>query len=390
MATRSRGKGASSAKRKARPAATNAATRNGVHRPARRVTPSRTAAPAAQTAPRAIAQSELRTDPLTAEQVIIAAHRAERPQDFSRTRYERTSADCPFCRGREDRTPGDLLLVKDDLSPATRKNWQLRVVPNKYPALAPVVARAARLCEYPSVDRRAVAPTGVQEVLIESPKHLISLTELSPADAESVFLVYQQRMQALRGGPCGEYLLAFKNVGPGAGSSIEHTHSQLIALPETPERVRAQVLRGERHLLTTGRPLWDAMLADERADGRRIIAETKHLVAWCPYASRVGYEMRIAPRDPALRFEEQPEAIVRECGRLMHDLIGRLERRLDRPDYNYLVCTAPAAVTDPRQYRWHIALFPRLTVQAGFEWGTGIFINPVAPETAAAELRAFS
>jgi UDPglucose--hexose-1-phosphate uridylyltransferase len=329
--------------------------------------------------------SELRTDPLTGQKVLIAAHREERPHDFGRRQYERLAIDCPFCPGHEDQTPVELLLATTDLAPAGRKNWQVRVVPNKYPALA-VAAPVARPSQGgPMADDDA---TGIQEVIIESPRHIVSLAELSAAEAEAVFLVYRRRMQAIRETRCGEHLLAFKNVGPGAGSSVEHTHSQLIALPHMPEQIRGHVLRAAEHLTATGQALWDDLLAAERADGRRIIAETKHLVAFCPYASRVAYETRIVPKSPALRYEEQPEAIARECAVLAHSLVRKLERELDRPDYNYLLFTAPASVTDERHYRWHLLLFPRLTVQAGFEWGTGMFINSVAPEEAAAALRA--
>ena len=326
--------------------------------------------------------SEYRHDLLHDRWVIIGNDRASRPQEFEEQVVRRRGQRCPFCPGSEDQTPVALAVYKQP----GQAHWGVRVVPNKYPAVEPLsqVNGSARTGEL-LFDSRPAA--GQHEVIIESPRHVVSLSELTDEECALVFAAYQDRLAACRREAQLRYVQIFKNVGAAGGATIEHSHSQLLALPHVPTHVQGELENCRRYAQQNGRPLLAAVLEAELLRGDRIVAESDQFVALCPWASRFPYEVWIVPRQGQSDFSAASPAQVWQAAAMTRDLIGRIERTLGNVGYNYLLHTQPFDTSRYDHYHWHIELFPRITKVAGFEWSTGVFINTVAPEAAAAALR---
>jgi UDPglucose--hexose-1-phosphate uridylyltransferase len=184
-----------------------------------------------------------------------------------------------------------------------------------------------------------------------------------------------------------KYVQIFKNVGPAAGASLEHLHSQLIALPAVPEVVQRELDASAEYFQSHARSLLVDLLEKELVDGGRLVSQTPSFVAFCPYASRFGYEVWVVPRRQQPQFENVEAGELGELSRLMRDLVGRIECAVGPIAYNYFLHTRPFDMPAYDHYHWHIEIIPRLTKVAGFEWSTGCFINPYPPEAAAAHLR---
>jgi UDPglucose--hexose-1-phosphate uridylyltransferase len=333
-------------------------------------------------------QPEYRKDPLSDAWVVIAAQRHGRPEEFQELPFKRITAPCPFCRGNELATPDQIVTYPR----AGQGDWKVRVVPNKFPAvvrgnLGSAEASTAFKNGTPSL-YTSLKGHGGHEVIIESPEHAVSLTDLDEESLRLTFLCYRDRMQALANEGPWSYVQIFKNVGAAAGSSIEHAHSQVVGLPAVPIRVAEELAHTRSFLEKTQRGLFEAMIAEELAHGTRVVSQSPDFVAICPYASRFPYETWILPRQRSARFETSSDPLAASLGEFTRDIVGRLERTLNCPAYNYLIHTAPFDGSADDHYHWHLELFPRVTKPAGFEWGTGYYINPVAPEQAAEALRA--
>jgi UDPglucose--hexose-1-phosphate uridylyltransferase len=329
-------------------------------------------------------QPEYRKDPLSDGWVVIAAERSGRPDEFVELPVHRSSVPCPFCHGNEVVTPGEICKYPAD----SGDDWKVRVVPNKFPAVVRCEGISPTLVDKTFRNGTphlftSVAGHGGHEVIIESPQHLVSLTDLDDESLRLTFLAYRDRMKALAAEGPWNYVQIFKNVGAAAGSSIEHAHSQVVGLPAVPIRVADELAHSREYLQKTRQPLFSALLAEELSQGIRIVAETPDFVAICPYASRFAYETWILPRQPLPRFELTSDALATGLARFTASVIGKLERTLNRPAYNYLIHSAPFDGTADDYYHWHVEIFPRVTKPAGFEWGTGYYINPVTPEQAA-------
>ena len=311
--------------------------------------------------------SEFRHDPMSRRWVIIGGERGGRPNEFVEAATRASGLTCPFCAGHEAETPAAIATYGAN----GKGTWLVRVVPNKFPAVTP---------DQPS-------GFGRHEVIVESPRHVASLSELTDAEAQLVFTAYRDRLCQLKGERQFQYVQIFKNVGPAAGASLEHVHSQLVAVRNVPEVVQQELDSCGEFFNQQGRSLLGDMLDREVAAGERIVAQTEHFVAWCPYASRFGYETWIAPRQHRPRFEDIGAGEISELSRMARDLIGCVERATNHAAYNYFLHTQPFDMPAYDHYHWHIEIVPRLTKVAGFEWGTGCFINPYSPESAAAHLR---
>ncbi|MCI0359835.1 MAG: galactose-1-phosphate uridylyltransferase [Planctomycetaceae bacterium] len=330
--------------------------------------------------------SEYRQDPLSRRWVIIGSDRAARPNEFVEEPVRRQPVPCPFCAGNEDETPE---AVASYSAPGT-PNWLVRIVPNKYPAVTTDEALCPK-CPPPlgsmSPQDETIAAFGCHEVIIESPRHVASLSELTLAEAELVFRAYRDRIAALKATGQFRYVQIFKNVGPQAGASLEHVHSQLVALPGVPDVVTQELASCREYFAEHHRPLFSNLIERELAAGQRILAQTDHFVAFCPFASRFPYEVCIAPLASQPTFEATQTGELGELSRLAGDVIGRIERTGGHVAYNCVLHTQPFDTSPHDHYHWHIEIIPRLTKVAGFEWGTGCFINPLPPEAAAAHLR---
>ena len=328
---------------------------------------------------------ELRRDPISGRWVIIATDRRKRPNDF---RFERATTlgrdQCPFCPGHEDMTPPEVLAYRHDGSARDTPGWQLRVVPNKFPALQ----------VEGTLDREAdgmfdrMNGVGAHEVIIETPQHDRTLAAMSESEIERVLWAYRERILDLKRDTRLRHILVFKNHGAAAGATLEHTHSQLIALPIVPDFLREELAGARRHFAAKERCVFCDVLHEDLRDGRRIVQESAEIVAIAPYAPRFAFETWILPRRHGARFEEAPQHEYESLARVLKSVLQRMDRALETPPYNLIVHTSPFAEETADFYHWHLEIMPKLTRVAGFEWGTGFYLNPTSPEEAAQVLRA--
>jgi UDPglucose--hexose-1-phosphate uridylyltransferase len=326
---------------------------------------------------------DLRKDPIVGRWVIVAKSRARRPHDFDTKPQRRKGTFCPFCEGNEDYTPAEILAYREPGTQANRAGWRVRVVPNKFPALE----IEGNLNKRGEGIYDMMQGVGAHEVIIESPKHIVSTSELSEPQFREVLWVYRDRLVDLKKDPRLVYGMIFKNVGAAAGASLEHTHSQLIVTPIVPINVWEEMTGSLEFYSYRGRCVYCDMIQQELAHEKRIVLDAPGFVAFCPFASRFPFETWILPKIHASHYENLQKNEVEELAGVMKQVIGRIESALDQPAYNYIIHTAPFDTQELGHYHWHIEVMPSLTKPAGFEWGTGFYINPVPPEDAAAFLR---
>jgi UDPglucose--hexose-1-phosphate uridylyltransferase len=338
--------------------------------------------------------SELRHDPLSRRWVIIASERSRRPSDFQISREPlHPGPFCPFCPGHEEKTPPEIVAVRPPGSGANRPGWEARVIPNKYPALS----------IEGEIDRRGVGlydrmrGIGAHEVVIEHPGHDTHMADMDRAHLEKVIWLYQERLRDLSRDARFKYLLVFKNHGAAAGATLDHPHTQIIGTPVTPRAISVELESARQHYHLKERCLLCDLLAQELDARERIVSVDEHFVVMAPYASRFPFELMVVPRRHNHAFPDEPRATVAALAGTMRDLLARLKSVLRDPPYNFVLHTAPNTETTvkranywntlPVDWHWHIEVLPRLTKVAGFEWGSGFYINPTAPEEAAAFLR---
>ncbi len=348
--------------------------------------------------------SEVRYDVLTGRQTIFAAERGARPVEFVREVKSITDVKaCPFCHGNESLTPDTLLSMQDD---EADEPWLVRVVNNKYPAVslldpqrhcchdptAHAAAQAARKRRFAKARRTPnLFPTGPMsgghEVIIESPRHTTSVSELNINHLTKVYEAIASRIRVWREVPEVEYISVFKNVGLRAGASLSHAHSQLIAAAILPPRVGDRIYRAGKHYDQTGCCLQCDLVRAEREANARIVFSSKYLTAYCPYASSLPYLTRIVPNQHAARFEDSSCEVLADLAQMTRRLVQCFEKLFPGVDYNHVLHTRPPGAENEDIYHWSMEWMPRITTQAGFEHASDCYINPTFPETAAAQLR---
>jgi UDPglucose--hexose-1-phosphate uridylyltransferase len=327
---------------------------------------------------------ELRKDPVTGRWVIISTDRSRRPTDFVRDKVEiRGSGFCPFCYGNESKTPPEILAYRSDGSARNMPGWTLRVVPNKFPALG----------IEGSLDRQGeglydkMNGVGAHEVIIETPEHQMTLATLPVSRVEDMLWAYRNRVLDLKQDRRFKYIMVFKNHGEAAGASLEHTHSQLIALPVVPVRVREEVSGAREYYGFKERCIFCDIIRQESERGIRVIAENPGFIVLSPFAPRFPFEMWIVPKSHQPAFEDSQKTEFEQLAAILKDMLIRLDKVLDHPALNYIIHTSPVSAVPEDSYHWHVEIMPKLTKVAGFEWGTGFYINPTPPEEAAKFLR---
>jgi UDPglucose--hexose-1-phosphate uridylyltransferase len=327
---------------------------------------------------------ELRKDPVTGRWVIISTERRKRPTDF-RLESVTISPDsaCPFCDGHEHMTPRELLAHRHNGSGPNSPGWDLRVIPNQFPVLR-VEGTLDRQGEGLFDKMNGI---GAHEVIIESPRHEDTLATMTEAAVEQVLWAFRARVQDLKQDRRFRYIIIFKNHGAAAGASLDHSHSQLIALPIVPREVRDEVDGARAHYQNKERCVFCDILRQEAGDGRRVIAETADMIAVAPYAPRFPFETWLLPKRHQPLYEDTPRHELASLGRLLADILRRMNRALRNPPYNLLIHSAPLAEPAGDYYHWHVEIIPKLTKVAGFEWATGFYLNPTSPEEAAQVLR---
>jgi len=344
---------------------------------------------------------EIRIDQLTGLRTILAPARADRPQQFQLPESDSKGPEgCPFCEGREDKTPTEVYAVRPGGGDPDTSGWTTRVVPNLYPALGGGIegeggrsngtsgeAGAFASAGDPLLEsRRAGEPDlfasrpapGAHEVIVNGPEHVTAMAELSEERFAGAVETWRERMRAHSGAP---YVQLIVNEGGGAGASLEHTHAQLYALPFVPAAVARERERvGAYRERTTGGGLLSDVLVEEVRRRERLVAIDDEAALICPWASRSPFELRLMPRREAARFEEDSVGAT-----MLRTALRALTGRFDRlPELNLWVRTAPRGA---EHFHWHIDIVPRLTIKAAFEFATGVDINTYPPERAAAELR---
>ena len=337
---------------------------------------------------------EFRRDPIVGRWVIIATERAKRPSDVVRPHESTPARLCPFCPGHEDKTPREVYVSgRPPSAPPNGPGWKVRVVPNRYPALM----IEGELHKEGDGIYDKMNGVGAHEVIIESPDHKQGLAELSERQVEDVLWSYRDRIIDLRKDTRFKYVLIFKNHGPLAGATLDHPHTQLIATPVTPRAISVELESAWNHYHVKERCIFCDMLAQELDKGERVVSLDEHFVALAPYASRFPFETMLIPRRHLHSFADEPRSNLVALARCIKDFMVRLKTVLRDPPYNFVFHTAPNTETLVRRrnywdtlpvdFHWHIEVLPRLTKVAGFEWGTGFYVNPTAPEEAAAFLR---
>jgi len=327
---------------------------------------------------------ELRKDPITGRWVIVAADRAMRPTDFIREHVVPAGGRfCPFCPGHEDKTPPEVLAYRPGGGSADGPGWTLRVIPNKFPALR-VEGELNRNGDGIYDKMNGV---GAHEVVIETPDHMLSLSDLTDKQVEDVIWAMRDRIVDLRKDGRLRYIIVFKNHGTGAGATLEHSHSQLIALPVVPKRVREELDGSKRYFDYRERCIYCDIIRQELENGSRVILETDHYITVAPYASRFPFETWIIPKKHSSHFEDIEIAQAQNLGWILRAALRKIDKVLERPAYNLMIHSSPLQEGAMAHYHWHIEIIPKLTHPAGFEWGTGFYINPTPPEEAAKFLR---
>jgi len=338
--------------------------------------------------------SELRKDPISGRWVIIAAERSKRPDDFRPAkpaeRPRSVPAFCPFCPGNEAKTPPEILALAGAGPEPGRAPWSVRVVPNKFPALSPGAAPArVKRGLFESMDG-----IGVHEVVIESPDHDTEMADLPRGHLRDILAVYQARLRALEAEPTYAYTQLFKNKGLEAGASLFHPHTQIVALPIVPKRVKEELYAAERFHKQTGSCLFCRTLGEERAAAERIVRTNARFAAYVPFASRFPFETHILPVRHEPLFSAAAEDALDDLADILGGVLSRMKSLLADPSYNLVLHQSAHPARARRRWpgfeafaHWYLEIIPVLTHVAGFEWGTGFYINPVAPESAAKFLR---
>ena len=325
---------------------------------------------------------ELRKDPVVGRWVIISVERGKRPADFVSMSQRKKGGFCPFCPGNEYTTPPEIMAFRPSGLHPNSPGWTLRVMPNKFPALQ-IYGDLSKSGEGLYDKMNGV---GAHEVIVETPDHSLTLATVPQKSAEDVLWAYYMRMTDLKKDSRFKYVMLFKNEGDVAGATLEHTHSQLIALPIVPKLVREEIDGARRHFEIKERCIFCDVISQELADGKRVISENSHFVALAPFAPRVPFETWILPKRHESMFCPTDKSFA-SLAEILQRTLRQMDSILDTPPYNFVVHTSPFYDESNEYYHWHIELVPKLTKIAGFEWGSGFYINPTPPEESAKFMR---
>jgi len=325
---------------------------------------------------------ELRHNVLTRDWVIIATERARRPEDFVKKKKDKKVipshvANCPFCPGNEKMTPPETYVVPDTTG------WRVRVTPNKFAALSYEGERR----RYIQGIRRTITGVGIHEVIVETPDHSKTTALLDDAQVETIVQTYLNRFKFASQDSRVEQVTIFKNHGEAAGTSLEHPHSQVIATPVITAQLRDRLINALKHFDEFGECIFCRVLDQELKEGTRVVLETPHFVTFVQYAALTPFSMLIMPRRHMACFAEISDAEAADLARALRRTLAKLHLGLEDPDFNYVVRTAPSEYAGVKYYHWYVSIIPRLTKTAGFELGSGMFINVSLPEENASFLR---
>ncbi len=327
---------------------------------------------------------ELRKDPITGRWVIISSNHGKRPTDFQDQRNKKRGGFCPFCAGNERTTPQEVLAFRDPAGAAPNgPGWRLRVVPNKFPALQ-IEGDLNKQGEGLFDKMNGI---GAHEVFIESPDHNATLANMPARGVEEVLWAFRERMEDLKKDRRFQYTLIFKNEGLSAGATLEHSHSQLIALPIVPISVQEELDGCRRHYDLKERCIYCDIIRQETQQRTRLVGENQGFIAVAPFAPRFPFETWVLPKRHISCYSCTARDAFKDLAALLQDTLRRIDRALSFPPYNFVIHTSPFKEEINDYYHWHVEIMPKLTNVAGFEWGSGFYINPTPPEEATRFLR---
>jgi len=326
---------------------------------------------------------ELRKDPVTSRWVIIATERGKRPSDFGVEPQGSRTGFCPFCPGNEDKTPPEVLAYRADGNQPNGSGWHVRVVPNKFPALQ-IEGDLNRQGDGMYDKMNGI---GAHEVVIETESHDVDLFDLPENRFKDVLWAFRDRLLDLKKDRRFKSVIIFKNHGPAAGASLTHSHSQLIALPVIPKRVLEEMSGCRDYFRFRDRCVICDIIVQEMEQKSRIVEETGEFLAFAPYAPRFPFETWIVPKRHQCAYEMIEEGQARALAAVFRRTLRRLNIALENPPFNFIIHSAPFEERALDFFHWHIEIMPKLTKVAGFEWGSGFYINPTPPEESAKFMR---
>jgi len=335
---------------------------------------------------------ELRKDPIIGRWVIIATERAKRPDDFAVSHEEQLEKPCPFCENKESQTPSEIFSFRKPNTPKDKPGWEVRVVPS----ISPILHIEGDLNRQGSGMYDVMDSIGAHEIIIETPQHIANMADLSEEQIAKVFFAYIERITDLGRDLRFKYVLVFKNYGwTAGGGAIKHSRSQLMATPVNPKRVKEELVGARKYFEFKDRCIFCDLIRQELSFGERVIMDSDGMIAIAPFASRFPFETWIMPKEHSADFIKLKRHDVFELAKVIKQTLAKLKKALNDPPYNYILHTSPVIVpkkpgywkTLDDDYHWHIEIIPRLTRVAGFEWGSGFYINPTPPEEAAKYLR---
>ncbi len=326
---------------------------------------------------------EFRKDPVVGRWVIISTERGLRPTDLSKDSDHFSDRLCPFCERNEHLTTPEIYAVRHELTEPNTPGWQLRVIPNKFPALQ--IEGHLRQRADGIYDK--MNGIGAHEVIVESPVHDHNIVDFSDTQMMNILLAYRSRIADLQKDQRLRYVMVFKNYGKLAGASLYHPHSQLIATPIVPKRVTEELIGSKAYYDYKERCVFCDIVTQELDDEKRVIQQNTDFLAIAPYAPRCPFETWILPKKHASFYEQSTDLELQALAKILLSIMKRLNVVLENPPYNILIHNAPFNYKYHESYHWHIEIMPRSTWIAGFEWGTGFYINPTPPEEAAEFLR---
>jgi UDPglucose--hexose-1-phosphate uridylyltransferase len=338
---------------------------------------------------------ELRKDPIVGRWVIVATERGRRPSDYKEAHSAELPnlATCPFCEGNEDKTPPEVMAYRKPGTQRDKPGWLIRVVPNKFPALA----------IEGDISRTGVGlfdmmnGIGAHEVIIEGTDHNVHLADQDEMQIEKILYAFRDRILDLEKDKRFRYVLVFKNYGVTAGTSLAHPHCQLIATPIMPKFVKEELIGAREYFKDKERCVFCDIIKQEISIGERVVLENEGFILIAPFASRFPFELHLFPRAHSYAYSELTNNEIINLAKILKETLVRLKKTLNDPPYNFVLHIAPNIIPRPGHpeywgsiqydYHWHLEIIPRVTRIAGFEWGTGFYINPTPPEEAAKYMR---
>jgi UDPglucose--hexose-1-phosphate uridylyltransferase len=326
--------------------------------------------------------SEIRQNIATKDWVIIATERAKRPKDFLKKRKEEVKLpeyveNCPFCPGNEKMAPVENFSIRDG------KNWKVRVIPNKFPAVSAV----GKLINREKGIIRWVSGVGIHDVIIETPKHNLTTALLDNEQVLDIIKTYKERYLDVMKDDRVELIMFFKNHGESAGTSLEHPHSQMVATPVVPSYIRQRIADTMHYYDDHRECIFCKMLREEIKMGERIILESKNFVGFIPYAALSPFHIWILPKRHMASFPEINDEEMVDFADVLKTILKKIYYGLNNPDYNYVIRSLPGISRKNRFFHWYFSIIPRVSKAAGFELGSGMFINVALPEESARFLR---